>query len=82
MDGGWSRRIEEAQSVRTVQIGGRTYDRVRYGGEEEDWGADRQPCHDCAVVKGQLHVVGCDAERCPVCGGQAIYCECDYNDAD
>ena len=25
------------------------------------WGADRQPCHDCGVSKGELHIFGCDA---------------------
>lgn len=75
---GWSQRIESAQNEPTVVINGLEHQRVRYGEEAEDWGADRRPCHDCAVIKGQFHVRSCDAERCPVCGGQAIGCECDY----
>lgn len=33
-------------------------------------------CVDCSTPRGQLHHPGCDAERCPRCGGQAISCEC------
>jgi hypothetical protein len=74
---GWPEKIQAAQLQPTVEIAGIERQRVRYGDEAEDWGADRQPCHDCRVIKGQFHVFGCDVERCPVCGGQMISCECD-----
>ena len=32
------------------------------------------PCHDCNVGFDQYHHPGCDWERCPSCGGQAISC--------
>lgn len=73
---GWPEKIQAAQFITTVVTDGKECDRIRYG-DEEDWGSDRQPCHDCRVIKGQFHVPGCDVERCPVCGGQIIGCECE-----
>ena len=79
---GWPEKIKEAQSQLTWRINGKSYQRIRYGAEQDDWGAEIHPCHDCAVVKGQLHVHGCDVERCPVCGGQVISCDCKYEGVD
>lgn len=73
---GWPEKIAAAQQMTTLSLEGRTVSRVRYGDEQDDWGADKQACHDCGVIKGEFHVLDCDAEECPVCGAQLISCEC------
>lgn len=53
---------------------GKYLERVRYGAEAEDWGAGRHDCGDCGAEAGDFHALGCDVERCAVCGLQAITC--------
>ncbi|HKP48320.1 MAG TPA: hypothetical protein VJT50_17085 [Pyrinomonadaceae bacterium] len=79
----WVKRIEDAQRKPTYIIDGRPHERIKYGNESDDWGADRVPCHDCGVIKGQYHVPNaCDVERCPVCDEQALMCDCHFEGDD
>jgi hypothetical protein len=78
----WPARIEKAQQITTYTIGGKEFGRIRYGDESDDWGSDRHPCGDCAVVKGQFHVPNCDVEECPNCRGQVLSCDCEYEGDD
>jgi len=61
---------QEGQRQGHIEIAGAVMERVRYGSETDDCGADVGPCHDCGVVKGELHIWGCDVERCPAAAGR------------
>lgn len=43
---------------------------------------ERATCHDCDVLEGGIHELGCDMEKCPFCGTQLITCHCVYKMLD
>lgn len=51
------------------------YHRLRVG--NEGWVESGERCPDCGAKYGYYHHLGCDVERCPVCGDQQIGCACD-----
>ncbi len=79
----WPAKISAAQSQTMCNVNGRPVSRVRYGDEDNDWGANERPCHDCGVIRGEFHVEGCDVERCAGCGQQRFGCDCEpYDDVE
>ena len=53
---------------------GKYYERYKVG--EDGWCEEGEHCGDCGAVYGYYHHPGCDNERCPICGGQIITCDC------
>jgi hypothetical protein len=64
-------------TVTELKINGLAYDRiVRENSEGYDSYGE---CHDCGIIYGGIHHLGCDMEKCPSCKLQLISCPCDHN---
>lgn len=56
----------EGCTFNEIRIDGKWYQRIK---------SDIESC-DCGSLDGKTHHFGCDMEKCPVCYGQMIWCNC------
>lgn len=57
-----------------LENSGELLNRVKFS-QQGIW-MNKDKCGDCGCKVNELHEVGCDLERCPVCGGQLVSCNC------
>lgn len=61
----------QGRRIGIVYVNGQLYPRIPF------YGGERERCYDCNALSGHSHHWSCDDERCHVCGGQLIGCDCE-----
>lgn len=66
-------------TIPKLHANGRVFERIKVAapGNFDEGQPETIRCHDCNALFGHLHHWGCDAERCPACGGRLIICGCE-----
>ena len=72
----WQEDIDASQRMPEVELKGAVYQRIAHGSETTLETEIFGNCDECNVLPGQLHVLGCEQEQCPLCQGYLMECTC------
>jgi len=64
--------------VRVLHVDGEPVGMLAWSARGRRW-RDRR-CPDCGVAPEGFHHLGCDMQRCPLCAGQMISCDCRFDE--
>ena len=66
-------------AARIYMVGDKRYEPIKVGdpGDFYEGAGKNVRCGDCGALPGGYHHAWCDLEKCPVCGGQFLSCDCD-----
>jgi len=68
--------FEQGRKLLRIAINGVQLERLKHG-ETGSLYCDSGPfCPECGALKGEVHILGCNAERCANCQGEFITCGC------
>jgi hypothetical protein len=72
----WKAEYKRSQAAGEIRINSHEYVRICQGAEDKRCGNGR--CVRCGVPAGHLHLLGCEMEQCPRCGGGITSCTCTF----
>lgn len=70
------REWERSQAVQHYVIEGDRMPRVSFGHEANRMSLSN--CPECNSSWGEMHMLGCTTEQCPLCDERAYSCCCEY----
>lgn len=71
-------RTTSSCTVTVLHCGGTPTAMIPWGRERRRPASSR--CHDCGVLPGGFHHLGCDIQRCPMCDERMISCGCRFDE--
>lgn len=75
-DGAPAGYFEHGRKLLSININGVRLERVKHGETGSLRDSSRPSCPVCGALRGEVHILGCNAERCAKCLGEFMACGC------